>query len=467
MSSEEVVAEAGSSSARKSMSEHWRELAEERGFSWPEKDEEFSRDLREAMDEPDGVKMIEKYRRLCRHRISSTGEIRLELFLLISIKNNFMSPEQYYGAKERVDSLFELGNPTVAFFFNHVVTSQSLEKFQCKALHLDNVYTEVAKKEENNDDSGDSEDNAEEKDEKVEQDGEKDDEKEEDEEEEKDSYFASNKAMMMAFGEIEIVIADWMIAFIVFAQEPAKVLSMNDSAKLHSVTMMDTMFPGCTLADVDVAMRGVDFMHIYHTIKEGDRFQRLGYLSAKDENRSVRACARLSKVIDTGRKDGADPRISFGKSFQSLVAYIVCECPPNIPREDVENFDYTTRSELLLARTLRRFRREERKRLIKKKEMTKSDKVAITIPEQVLLQVERVARVGKNGERRLVPGELYARLKSVSLECAIAWLYCAMANSESVLDWYWFMEGANVYSKFRENRALFDQIEKAVEQTRD
>lgn len=449
MSCEEKIdqpkqAEAGSSSARKSLYENWRELLEERGFTWPEEDEEFAKDLREAMEESDGAKVIERYHRLCRRRLNNSGHMRLALFLMLSIKLDFMSEEQYYGAKSRVDKLFEAGEPTSAFFFMHLVTSESVERFQCHAINLDRAY------------AGRPLDDASEDEAEKEEDDEKEEEKSD---EEDDGDFLSEKAMMMAFGEIETQVSDWVVAMVCFAQRPAEKLSLNDSAKLHAVTMMDTVFPGCTLADAEMAMRGIDFMHMYHSVKEGDRFQKLAQLSARYEKLGVRVSSRLSKIAGA---EHVDPRVAFGKSFQTLVAYIICDRPPQIPRSEVDGFDYTTRSELLLARTLRRFRRDERKRLIKAKEMKKDEKVAITIPEQVLLQVERIAKTNTKGERKYVPGELYARLRSISLECAIAWLHCAMCASESVLDWYWFMEGANVYSKFRENSGLFDQIQQTV-----
>lgn len=450
-----VEASSSSSVAKKTLSEHWRELAESRGFEWPgtEKDDRFANELCEAMDEPDGRAMIQKYHAMSQRHVASTGKIRLDLFLMLSIKENFMSAEQYYSAKEEIDKLFRRGEPSIAFFFMHLVTAESFERFQCKAINLDNAYASSSKADElGSPVTGETstEENSTVK-------------REENEEEESDG-FVSDKAMVMAYGELETKIPDWIVALIVFAVKPGRVLDLNDSAKLHAITTMDTMFPGCTLADASMAMRGVDFMHMHGTIKEGDRFDpKLAHLSSRYSKMGVRESARLSiTVVVPDSEKNVEPQLAFSRSFQTLLAYIICDKPPQIARSKVDAFDYTTRSELLLARKLRKFRREERKRMIKAGNLKKGESIAITVPERVFVHIQGVAKTNSNGERKYVPGEMYARLQSISAECAIAWLHCAMCGSESVLDWYWFMEAATVYSKFAENRTLFNKIEKSV-----
>jgi transcription elongation factor Elf1 len=400
------------------MSQKWRELAESRGFEWPT-DPDLKKDLELAMDCQDGQEMIKRYLSMSQAkrsaRVKESGMIRLSLFLILSLKLNFMSPRQYITAREHIDELFSVPEKGAAFFFQYLTESEGVLRANVKAMQIERkkIGKETA------------------------------------EGEEAETIAVSRDSMSKAFDEMRVVAPSWVIGFLVFAQNSAEALDLVDFAKSFVVASMDISVDHCSLSDIDMAIRGISVMDVFDKSEGDDPIRKIAEASSRHVNMGVRESARLSyyhaKQIDSKK--------SFGKSFNELVVYILCKTPPNITRKDEARFTYTELGLLGLSRKLRRAKKAARKQK------------AITIPEHVARVMSEMALSGQDGRPAYKPGDLYDLLSVVNKECAIGWLHCQMCGSENVIDWWWFMKGATVYSDFRANERALKEMNKDIQPT--
>lgn len=401
----------------------WKAKLSQLDMKWPEG--EFGERLVDAMNQENydqKLGAMHKYRALCAgdSTAKAAGGMRHAMFMMLSARLGFFSPEQEEFALPACDQFFCKPECGAGFFMQHFVEAHSMIEALERAKE---ICVEKAKREQFKKNCGlDEISFRPELPEEV-----------------------SKEDMAEATSQLIAYVPDWVVVFICFSTTDLHKLGVLHYTKLHMAMHMDLMVDHCSLLDLDMGLRGADVMDVY--MSEQDPKQkdvRVYALGVQNAMMDVRTSVASHYRRISGQNQNVNSSELMKDSFTRLVKYLMVRSP-DIDNRRLEDVDFGERSELILARRLRRVKKEyrqSRKREIKNKikngEIKEAHEVAATIAEAFYHALAKISA-----------GEEGVKLEAISLPGKMTWLYCTVARCESVVDWWWATEGASAYSKYR------------------